>query len=183
MGVAGWWAWPCPHLLAEETEAVWMTEVLPGVEHLPHRGKSRDHTKLCLSVPTSVLPGPAEKTSFEKVVHVERGAQGFWARTSHSPPLPSHPRKPEAPPPCSPPCVRTTSRVHWHRRSTHFQRAQGALWRCSCPPWALSRLPEGEESLKMKANEPGMVAGAFNPSTWEAEAGGFLGSRPAWSTE
>jgi hypothetical protein len=31
--------------------------------------------------------------------------------------------------------------------------------------------------------EPGMVAQAFNPSTWEAEAGGFLSSRPAWSTE
>jgi hypothetical protein len=31
----------------------------------------------------------------------------------------------------------------------------------------------------------GMVAHAFNPSTWEAkaEAGGFLSSRPAWSTE
>jgi hypothetical protein len=24
---------------------------------------------------------------------------------------------------------------------------------------------------------------AFNPSTWEAEAGGFLSSRSAWSTE
>jgi hypothetical protein len=24
------------------------------------------------------------------------------------------------------------------------------------------------------------VAHAFNPSTWEAEAGGFLSSRPAW---
>jgi hypothetical protein len=30
---------------------------------------------------------------------------------------------------------------------------------------------------------PGMVVHAFNPSTWEAEAGGFLSSRPAWSTE
>jgi hypothetical protein len=30
---------------------------------------------------------------------------------------------------------------------------------------------------------PGMVARAFNPSTWEAEAGEFLSSRPAWSTE
>ena len=29
----------------------------------------------------------------------------------------------------------------------------------------------------------GVVAHAFNPSTWEAEAGGFLNSRPAWSTE
>jgi hypothetical protein len=28
-----------------------------------------------------------------------------------------------------------------------------------------------------------VVAHAFNPSTWEAEAGGFLSSRPAWSIE
>jgi hypothetical protein len=28
-----------------------------------------------------------------------------------------------------------------------------------------------------------VVAHSFNPSTWEAEAGGFLSSRPAWSTE
>jgi hypothetical protein len=28
-----------------------------------------------------------------------------------------------------------------------------------------------------------VVAHAFNPNTWEAEAGGFLSSRPAWSTE
>jgi hypothetical protein len=27
-----------------------------------------------------------------------------------------------------------------------------------------------------------MLAHAFNPSTWEAEAGVFLSSRPAWST-
>jgi hypothetical protein len=26
-----------------------------------------------------------------------------------------------------------------------------------------------------------VVVHAFNPSTWEAEAGGFLSSRPAWS--
>jgi hypothetical protein len=31
--------------------------------------------------------------------------------------------------------------------------------------------------------KPGMVAHAFDPSTWEAEAGGFLSLRPAWSTE
>ena len=31
--------------------------------------------------------------------------------------------------------------------------------------------------------EPGVVAHAFNPSTREAETGGFLSSRPAWSTE
>jgi hypothetical protein len=28
-----------------------------------------------------------------------------------------------------------------------------------------------------------VVAHTFNPSTWEAEAGGFLSSRPAWCTE
>jgi hypothetical protein len=28
-----------------------------------------------------------------------------------------------------------------------------------------------------------VVAHAFNPSTWEAEAGGFLSSRPSWTTE
>jgi major histocompatibility complex class I len=30
---------------------------------------------------------------------------------------------------------------------------------------------------------PGVVVHTFNPSTWEAEAGGFLSLRPAWSTE
>jgi hypothetical protein len=28
-----------------------------------------------------------------------------------------------------------------------------------------------------------VMAHAFNPSTWEAEAGGFLSLRPAWFTE
>jgi major histocompatibility complex class I len=28
-----------------------------------------------------------------------------------------------------------------------------------------------------------VVAHAFNPGTWEAEAGRFLSSRPDWSTE
>jgi hypothetical protein len=28
-----------------------------------------------------------------------------------------------------------------------------------------------------------VVAHAFNPSTWEAEAGRFLSLRPAWSTK
>jgi hypothetical protein len=29
-------------------------------------------------------------------------------------------------------------------------------------------------SLKKNEDKPGVVAHAFNPSTWEAEAGGFL---------
>jgi major histocompatibility complex class I len=34
-----------------------------------------------------------------------------------------------------------------------------------------------------KTLEPGVVVHTFNPSTREAEAGRFLSSRPAWSTE
>jgi hypothetical protein len=41
-----------------------------------------------------------------------------------------------------------------------------------------------KNSLKeIQEHEPGMVAHAFNPSTREAEAGGFLSTRPAWSTK
>jgi hypothetical protein len=36
-----------------------------------------------------------------------------------------------------------------------------------------------EEYIKSWA----VVVHAFNPSIWEAEAGGFLSLRPAWSTE
>jgi hypothetical protein len=37
--------------------------------------------------------------------------------------------------------------------------------------------------IKEEYNGRAVVAHAFNPSTREAEAGGFLSSRPAWSTE
>jgi hypothetical protein len=36
---------------------------------------------------------------------------------------------------------------------------------------------------KNRRGWPSMVTHAFNPSTWEAEAGEFLSLRPAWSTE
>jgi len=36
------------------------------------------------------------------------------------------------------------------------------------------------ESVKQQQT---VVAHGFNPSIWEAEAGGFLSLRPAWSTE
>jgi hypothetical protein len=39
------------------------------------------------------------------------------------------------------------------------------------------------QCFKKKQAKPGVVVHAFNPSTWEAEAGEFLSSRPAWSTE
>ena len=37
--------------------------------------------------------------------------------------------------------------------------------------------------MSNKKKEPGVVAHAFNPSTREAEAGGFLSSRPAVQSE
>jgi hypothetical protein len=36
---------------------------------------------------------------------------------------------------------------------------------------------------KKKKKSRALVAHAFNPSTQEAEAAGFLSSRPAWSTK
>jgi hypothetical protein len=42
---------------------------------------------------------------------------------------------------------------------------------------------EIEKVIKIQYTEPGVVAHAFNPSTGEAEAGGFLSSRPAWSSK
>jgi hypothetical protein len=45
-----------------------------------------------------------------------------------------------------------------------------------------SRL-SSERAVRKAASNRAVVAHAFNPSTWEAEAGGFLSSRPAWSTE
>jgi hypothetical protein len=38
-------------------------------------------------------------------------------------------------------------------------------------------------SCKKKLARQVVVAHAFNPSTWEAETGRLLSSRPAWSTK
>jgi hypothetical protein len=40
-----------------------------------------------------------------------------------------------------------------------------------------------EKEEKNKKRGRVVVAHAFNPSTWEAKAGRFLSSRPAWSTK
>jgi hypothetical protein len=39
------------------------------------------------------------------------------------------------------------------------------------------------ERTKEKLTSQAVVVHAFNPSTWEAEAGGSLILRPAWFTE
>jgi hypothetical protein len=52
------------------------------------------------------------------------------------------------------------------------------------PAQTLSLLHDlGLPSLIIMREKSGVVAHAFNPSTREAEAGGFLSSRPAWSTK
>jgi hypothetical protein len=40
-----------------------------------------------------------------------------------------------------------------------------------------------KQQQQQQNNSRALVAHAFNPSTWEAEAGRFLSSRPVWSTE
>jgi hypothetical protein len=51
-------------------------------------------------------------------------------------------------------------------------------WGCKGPLYPFKIL---EEEISILARR--VVAHAFNPSTWKAEAGGFLSLRPAWSTE
>jgi hypothetical protein len=49
--------------------------------------------------------------------------------------------------------------------------------------WGGEGVGEGELEIRMRRKALCLVAHTFNPSTREAEAGGFLSSRPAWSTE
>jgi hypothetical protein len=55
--------------------------------------------------------------------------------------------------------------------------------RCFLDQVACGRLWQTVLITLNDVRKPGVVAHAFNPSTWEAEAGRFLSSRPAWSTE
>jgi hypothetical protein len=46
-----------------------------------------------------------------------------------------------------------------------------------------SRTARATQRNPVSKNKQNVVAHAFNPSTQEAEAGGFLSLRPAWSTK
>ena len=61
-------------------------------------------------------------------------------------------------------------------------KVQEGDWFLQCVTWPLCTVWQAHIKIIMKL---GVVAHAFNPSTLEAEAeaGGFLSSRPAWSTE
>jgi hypothetical protein len=55
---------------------------------------------------------------------------------------------------------------------------------CPSKPYLIDWVVFVISKKKKKKNQPGVVvAHAFNPSTRETEAGGFLSSRPAWSTK
>jgi hypothetical protein len=47
----------------------------------------------------------------------------------------------------------------------------------------LARALREQDFIRLWKWSRAVVAHAFDPSTWEAEAGGFLSLRPAWSTE
>jgi hypothetical protein len=68
------------------------------------------------------------------------------------------------------PEARVTDSCNPHDLDTEYQTQ--VLW--------MSCAMNCNQSFK---TQPGVVAHAFNPSTREAEAGGFLSSRPAWSTK
>jgi hypothetical protein len=70
----------------------------------------------------------------------------------------------------------------WETNSSHLYGHTVKLSPPSYTPMILDILSKFL-TLKKRCSTPGVVAHAFNPSTWEAEAGGSLSSRPAWPTE
>jgi hypothetical protein len=64
----------------------------------------------------------------------------------------------------------------------NLEREIGALV-CSQPCWLENWKKKFCFFFNFSSISRVVVVHAFNPSTWEAEAGGFLSSRPAWSTE
>ena len=64
--------------------------------------------------------------------------------------------------------------LHWHLHSHTYVRI-------------IKNKLKKKSKQKIRSKEfldkPGVVAHTFNLSTWEAEAGGLLSSRPVWSTE
>ena len=53
-----------------------------------------------------------------------------------------------------------------------------------CFSQTMLRMISSHQIVFQKGNySRAVVAHAFNPSTWETEAGGVLSSRPAWSTQ
>jgi hypothetical protein len=74
----------------------------------------------------------------------------------------------------------------WHSTNRISEKSPGEysvlmVWQRLEPGTRL--LTYSNEGLKVGMFGRAVVVHAFNPSTWEAEAGGFLSSRPTWFTE
>ena len=69
------------------------------------------------------------------------------------------------------------------RKNSHWSgHCSGLLYAAISRLSVCSRLSDFL-AFKILLVRQAVVAHTFNPNTWEAEAGGFLSSRPAWSTE
>jgi hypothetical protein len=79
--------------------------------------------------------------------------------------------------------VKSTQQPHGNSQPSVM--GSDALFWCVSRQQQYIHIYEINKSLKKKKEKKSraVVAQAFNPSTWEAEAGGFLSLRPAWSTE
>jgi hypothetical protein len=75
-----------------------------------------------------------------------------------------------------------SSRPAWS--TSEFRDSQGYTEKPCLKKTKTNKTQELSSSIGQEGKPmPGVVAHAFNPSTREAEAGGFLSSRPAWSTK
>jgi hypothetical protein len=72
---------------------------------------------------------------------------------------------------------------HYHVRKMETYKGEKKLVNYTIDRASLIRRYKELKKKKKKKNWPGIVGHVFNPSTREAEAGGFLSSRPAWSTK
>jgi hypothetical protein len=80
-------------------------------------------------------------------------------------------------------CVCVCLVCKWIRKTKKDKSFLDAWERCITVLTFLVAVAKCTTTTTTTKMEPGMVANAFNPSIWEAETGGFLSSRPAWSTE
>jgi hypothetical protein len=81
--------------------------------------------------------------------------------------------------PGDPGSILSTHRVHKHLQIKDLTPS----YRHTCRQNTKMHKIKIKNSLKIRELGWAVVAHAFNPSTREAEAGRFLSSRPAWSTE
>ena len=72
--------------------------------------------------------------------------------------------------------------AHDERKTQEAEITHQVIWEVSISVWGLIHSTV-QEALKKAWLKPGGGGAAFNPSTWEAEAGRFLSSRLARSTK